>query len=365
MRGVETGVAILLALAATTVLAGCDPYGPAYPDGSAFIDIQVRPDGTAVTEIFFDGQRERSSDELLSAADAAAHIFTDPGAIPDISINGNSGGYPFAVVTTEQVFVPGAAPVVRFDTTDAVEYLLDDGVESVSVSLRVLVEPMDPDWQPPSNSGEPDWPSWDEVSDSSDAPRGVITLHPEPNLLRAYGSVIGPLVGLVAAFLSITCLVGRRHGRAAVLATVALTAAVLGLAANGYDEVGELVAAGGPGWPYALFIPLGVVALLALVPGSAVLLILGLAKVPAPFVVFNAPPQWPAPPPSWLPPPRWTPPDSWPAAPDRWEFLITVAKNNPNANRSRGANASARSWLRWYQRRRKPAIHSGDAGTKP
>jgi len=348
MRGIRAVLATVLAVAAASVLAGCEPYGYAYPDGTADINIQVNPDGTAVTQVYFDGSRERSEEELLDAAHAAAHIFTDPGALPDISINGNSGGYPFAIVTTEHVFVPGADPSITFDTTEAVAYLLTQGLTSVDVSWRGIDMPNTPAWQPPSQSEEPGDGRWATVTTSIDAPRGEVHLHPEPNLVRAYGSVLAPIFAVVALAIGIVYLTARRHRAAAVFGGVALAAAVLGFAANGYDETGALAASGGPTWPYMLFLPLGLLSLGVLIPGGALVMMLGLARVPHPYVVFDPPPGWPQTEPGWLPYAGWYPPPDWPQAPKDWKFLTPVPKRESYGS-TRWARATARAWVNWYR----------------
>lgn|GEM_PF-2970947 len=348
MRGVRAGVSAVLAAAAALALAGCEPFGPAYPDGTADIDIQVSPDGTAVTEIYFDNH-ERTEDALLDAAHAAAHIFTDPGAIPDLSINGNSGGYPFAVVTTEHVFVPGPNPVIAFDTSEVVEYLLGLGLTSVDVTWRQLDVPYSPGWQPPGETDGSDYVKWEGVTDVADSPRGTATLHPDPNVLRAYVSVLGALAGLIMMAIGIACLAARRHRAAGALGAAATVSGVLALAANGYGEVGELVASGGPSWPYTLFEPLSMVDLLIVVPGAIVVMMLGFTKVPHPYVVFNPPPGWAQPETGWLPYAGWSPPPTWPPAPKGWEFLTPVRNRDPRANASRWARLAARGWVSRYE----------------
>ena len=158
--------------------------------------------------------------------------------------------------------------------------------------------------------------------------------------------------------------VTRRHRRAAGLGIAAATCCVVSFALGGYGQTGALAASGGATWPYALDIPMSLISMMLLLPGSVVVIALGFNGVPHPYVVFNSPPGWESGESGWLPFAGWFPPQHWPAAPQDWQFLTPVRKKKANGNTSRWARATARAWQNQYRARAalttEPGAASGD-----
>jgi hypothetical protein len=130
---------------------------------------------------------------------------------------------------------------------------------------------------------------------------------------------------------------------------------------DGLDQTGQLVASGGPGWLYALYLPAGLLAMFVLVPGGIAVVAMGLGKVPGPYLAFDPPPGWPDVPSGWLPHAGWTPDPRWPQAPANWNFLKRVSKSDPGGKTSRVARVGARHWEEaWYRALSQPAPRKGN-----
>lgn len=170
-----------LLLAATALLAACDPAGPATPVGSANLDITVDAEGGASADLMLDAHR-RSDAELMGLGLEVAPLLFPGSHGLSVATDANGGGYHFVTITTRDAYRPGAHPKFRLDTTAAVGHLLGHDLQRVDVYVTAPSVSSSASWTPaaePVDYGQDVW-AWEGLARADAAPAGVIRLEPAP-----------------------------------------------------------------------------------------------------------------------------------------------------------------------------------------
>jgi hypothetical protein len=153
------------------VVASCDPA--VAPDNPQLIEMQISvgPHGGGGVRLGF-GQRPSRSELLRIGSDLKESVFVGHDFV--VSIDPNDPGYPFLDLKSQGVFVPGAHPEVRIDTTGLCRELLVAGYTKVEVSVAAPSTPHS--WHLTPSTFD----NGSTVGDCSQVPSGTLQLSPQP-----------------------------------------------------------------------------------------------------------------------------------------------------------------------------------------
>jgi hypothetical protein len=214
------------------VLTACDPRAVRENADQAELTLEVGSAGDAEMDVLLGGIEDNG--ELLNVAEMVGRlVFPDARAVR-VDIDGNDGGWDFAVVHAEGVYVPGPAPVLELDSRGAVSILRNTGFTDVRVTVRVPSVPRDVVFDPQGDRISDNTWEWD-VGTVDDAPRVSITMRPEEwrgwLTLLLYALVLGG--GAIGALVWIRAR-SRRWARPAMIA-----AGIVGFGAFAFTAVAD------------------------------------------------------------------------------------------------------------------------------
>lgn len=174
MKRFDATLALALTMACCVLTTACGPEAvPDSPD-EASVSVEVGPDATGIVVVAFGGGPDDA--RLATMADTIdGAVFTGRPATSQIA--GNGDGNPLLEFTSTDVFQPGVAPVVEFDTRHLCDDLAATGITDLEIRLSVPSVSFDSAIVPNQSTSDTTW----RIQSCTDSPRGTVVLKPDPS----------------------------------------------------------------------------------------------------------------------------------------------------------------------------------------
>lgn len=190
----------ILAFGTALLLASCDPASVPQDPKHTELSIHVEPTGAARADLRLAPELEGVLDPTTERL--APSVFgTRSGTV---GIDGNDGGFDFAVIHQRDAYEPGAIPRIAIAINDdAAQTLAAVGADTLDVNFCAPYVPYDIESspEPESNDGRCGFWRLDLASDNLNA-----TILMRPDTSRWYRSVLLTIIALVSVVAALVCL---------------------------------------------------------------------------------------------------------------------------------------------------------------
>ena len=173
MKRFDAPLALALTIVSCVLTTACGPEAvPDSPD-EASVSVEVGPNATGIVVVAFGGEPDDAT--LATMADTIdGSVFTARPATGHVA--GSDGGSPLLEFRSTDVFQPGTAPTVEFDTRRLCDDLIATGITDFDIRLSVPSVSFDSAIVPNQSTSDTTW----RVQSCIDSPRGTVVLKPDP-----------------------------------------------------------------------------------------------------------------------------------------------------------------------------------------